>query len=412
MLIAAGSWAGAVLAGGLAVAGLLLMAAALYLAVLAVAALSARSRGDREAATDLYRTVSVLIPAYNEADLIARCIASLDRQTYPRDRYDIVVIADNCTDETAEIATRAGARVLVRDEPEARGKGRALRWAIDRLLAEESPPAAIAVVDADSVADPSLLTGLVRVFDRGADAVQGEYLVLEESGDRRAVLRSAAFLLFHRVRFVGRSRLGLPCSLVGNGMLFSRGVLEQHPWAAYSKTEDLEYTLQLRLNGIAPAFASEAVVRGPVPTSGSAASAQRARWEGGRLEVGRRYLPRLVREIVVGRRWSLIDAALDLAIPPLGLLTAAAVTGSAVVAAMSSLSLVPAWLVLPWLVGLTAIATYVLVGLYAARAPRSVWQALVWSPAFMAQKVLGTLSVLGSAGRDVWVRTERPSEGV
>jgi hypothetical protein len=103
---------------------------------------------------------------------------------------------------------------------------------------------------------------------------------------------------------------------------------------------------------------------------------------------------------------------LDLAVPPLGLLAGAAVTGSAVVAAMWSLNLVPSWFLLPWLLSLIGIAAYVLIGLYAAGAPRSAYRALAWTPAFVAQKVLGTVRVLRSAERDVWVRTERPSENV
>jgi cellulose synthase/poly-beta-1,6-N-acetylglucosamine synthase-like glycosyltransferase len=407
----AGLWGAPVLAGVLAIAGLLSMVAAIYLASLAVAALSTRRDSDRNVA-DPSRRVAVVVPAYNEAQLIARCIRSLDTQTYPRDRYDIVVIADNCTDDTALKAERAGARVLVRDEPHARGKGRALRWAMDLLLAEDSPPEAVVVVDADSVAEPSLLTALVRAFDAGADPVQGDYLVLEETTDRRTALRAAAFLLFHRVRFTGRSRLGLPCSLVGNGMLFSRQLLELHPWCAYSKTEDLEYTLELRLNGFAPTFAPDATVRGPVPTSGRAAAAQRARWEGGRVHIVRQYLPRLIREVVVGRRWSLGDAVMDVLVPPLGLLAAIAVAGSVASAVMWSTNLASGWLLLPWVITLTAIGSYVLIGLHAARAERSIYRALLWAPAFVVQKVLGTVGVLRSAPRDVWVRTERPSERV
>jgi cellulose synthase/poly-beta-1,6-N-acetylglucosamine synthase-like glycosyltransferase len=114
------------------VLGALLALAALYLLVPAVVALFHRQRPHRSSGET---RVVVLVPAHDEEDLIAHCVQSFGSQTYPADRFDIVVIADNCTDGTASIAAKAGAEVLVRTEPDARGKGRALRWAIDQLLA-------------------------------------------------------------------------------------------------------------------------------------------------------------------------------------------------------------------------------------------------------------------------------------
>jgi hypothetical protein len=225
-------------------------------------------------------------------------------------------------------------------------------------------------------------------------------------------LRTAAFLLFHRVRFAGRSALGLPCSLVGNGMMFSRRLLQGHPWGAFSKTEDLEYSITLRRAGIGPVFARGAVVRGPIPVSDTAAQAQRARWEGGRLHVARTELPRLLREIVVHRRWSMLDAALDLATPPLGLLGAAALAGTSLSAAAWFVGFVPAWSLGPWLVGLIAIVGFVLIGLRAADAPRSLYRALLGAPAFVVRKILGTVAIVSTSTHDVWIRTERPGESV
>jgi 1,2-diacylglycerol 3-beta-glucosyltransferase len=388
--------------------GVLVALASLYLALLAVAALFYRE-SPAPSAPPRTRLV-VLVPAYNEADLISRCIGSLHDQTYPSVLYRVVVIADNCTDETPLIAEKAGADVMVRDRPDARGKGHALRWAMDQLLAGAGPPDAIVVVDADSVAEPGLLTGLVRHFERGGDAVQAEYLVLPEARSAGAELRAAAMLLFHRVRFSGRAALGLPCNLVGNGMLFSRALLERHPWNAFSSAEDLEYSIDLRLDGVRPAFARSALVRGPVPTLGRAAEVQRRRWEGGRLHVVRTRLPSLLKACVVRRRGSLVDAIIDLAVPPLGLLALGGVAGCGLTVALVVLDVVPQWTVIPWLISLAAIAVFVLVGLRAARAPASVYRSLLLAPWFLVTKAFGTVAVLKSSRGDTWVRTERPSE--
>src|SRR5213078_1600550 len=137
---------------------------------------------------------------------------------------------DNCSDRTVEAATDAGAAVLVCERPDAPGKGHALRWAMDRLLCEPDPADAFVVVDADSVADPNLLSALAAELAAGHAAVQGDYTILLEAGSQRSALTAAAFLLFHRVRFSGRARLGMPANLVGNGMLFSRALLKAHPW--------------------------------------------------------------------------------------------------------------------------------------------------------------------------------------
>ena len=350
--------------------------------------------------------LAVLVPAHNESALVARCVRSLLAQRYPRDRFRVVVIADNCTDDTKVVAARAGADVLVRDEPTARGKGRALRWAMDRLLASDPNLAAVVVVDADSVADEGLLAGLERHRSAGADVVQAEYLVLEEPGTRSGI-RSAAFLLFHRTRFLGRAALGLPCSLVGNGMLFSRRVLEEHPWGAYTNVEDLEMTVDLRLAGIRPVFAADARVLGPAPSGGRAGATQRARWEGGRAAVVRSRLGEVLSAAIRRRDPHLADLAIELMLPPLGLLALLALSGLAVSAALLWLGAGSIAAVAVWGGALAGIAVHVVVGLRAAHAPAGAYRALLAAPWFLAAK-LGTYARLSRGLRaDRFERTER-----
>src|SRR5438445_9573008 len=138
--------------------GALEAVAALYLVVVAAAAHRRRRLTPPQRWP---RRVVVLVPAHDEESLIARCVSSLRAQDYPRHLVRVVVIADNCSDATASRAAAAGAEVLVRDQPDRRGKGQALRWALDRLRERADPFDAVAMVDADSVADPGLLTGLL-----------------------------------------------------------------------------------------------------------------------------------------------------------------------------------------------------------------------------------------------------------
>src|SRR6202022_555001 len=127
----------------------------------------------------------------------------------------------------------------------ARGKGQALRWAMDQVLASPNPPDAVVVVDADSIADVKLLAALQRELAAGHTVVQGDYTVIIERDSPRSAMIAAGFLLFHRVRFTGRRPPGVAANLVGNGMLFAKAVLEAHPWDAFTGVEDLEYSIRL-----------------------------------------------------------------------------------------------------------------------------------------------------------------------
>jgi 1,2-diacylglycerol 3-beta-glucosyltransferase len=446
----------------LVAAGLPAAAASLYLLTLALA--SFRRVGVPPAAEPAPR-LAVLVPAHDEEDLVGRCVASLLDQTYRRDRFRVIVIADNCSDRTAEVAGAAGAEVLVRRNEQQVGKGYALRWAMDRLLGVRperqtdlwrpgtpspglasavlahalegdrsaprrrpriwgtwtpnlspafpaGPPGtpepidAVVVVDADSIADRELLAQLAAAHADGADAVQAEYLVLADGGSTRARLVAAAFLLFHRVRFGGRAALGLPASLVGNGMLFSRRLLETLPWNAFTGVEDLEYTIELRLAGVRPRFAGAARVSGPVPHGYRGMRGQRMRWEGGRWHVVRsRLLPLLAH--AVRRDPGVLDAAVDLAVPPLGLLAMGTAAGTVVTAVAAALGLAAVWSLSPWLLAVAALTAFVLLGLRSAGAPPDAWLALLESPRFLAWKALTYVRIAAGFDPRRWERAER-----
>jgi 1,2-diacylglycerol 3-beta-glucosyltransferase len=389
----------------LAIIGSIFALLALYLVVIVTAALFHRTQAP---GPDPTSRIAVVVPAHDEEHYIGRTVQSLVAQTYPPELFDMLVVADNCTDDTAAAAAEAGAEVLVRNEPGLRGKGHALQWAIERVLDRPSPPDALVVVDADSIADPEFLTRLVGRFEAGAQAVQGESL-LAEDGSTRSSLRAAAFLLVNRARPAGRSVLGLPASLSGNGMLFSRQVLRENPWTAFSATEDVEYTLRLRLGGIGPAFARGAILRSAPAPHARAAEEQQLRWEGGQFHLARRYVPRLVARALRERRPGLLDAAMDVALPPLGFLAAGSVATAGVASALAATGHAPVWAVIPSGVALAAIPVYVLVGFRAAEAPRSAYASLLRSPAFVLRKTSKAYR-LARFRADSWVRTERPRD--
>jgi 1,2-diacylglycerol 3-beta-glucosyltransferase len=393
----------------LAVVGSIFAIWAVYLVVVVTAALFDRTPGrPRPSPSDLTSRLVVVVPAHDEEHYIGRTVRSLVGQTYPRELFEVLVVADNCTDDTAAAARAAGAEVMVRDEPGLRGKGHALQWTIERVLERPSPPDALVIVDADSVADPDFLTLLANRFEGGAEVVQGESL-LDEDGSTGTAMRAGAFLLVNRARPAGRSVLGLPPALSGNGMLFSRRVLLEHPWTAFSSTEDVEYYLRLRAGGVRPAFARGAILRSAPAPHARAAEEQQLRWEGGKFHLARTQIPGLVAEAVRKRRPGIIDAAFELALPPLGFIAAGAVGTAAVSSLLAATGRAPSWSVIPSAVAVCAIPVYVLVGFRAGQAPRSAYVSLLRSPAFVLRKT-SKLYRFARFRADSWVRTERPRD--
>jgi 1,2-diacylglycerol 3-beta-glucosyltransferase len=392
----------------LALAGCVAAAFGLYLILLAlasfwysqsIAGFSPRSR------------LVVLIPAHDEELLVGRTVRSLLAQSYPRELFQIAVIADNCSDETAAIAAAAGAdTVMVRDAPDARGKGRALQWAIDQLLSTQLPPDAIVSVDADTIADTDLLLAVVERFEAGAQAVQADYCAFGDGSDSSA-LREAAFLLFNRVRPAGSNVLGRSAWLVGNGWLLSTEVLRRRPWMAFTSTEDREYSLDLQVDGVRIAFAGAAAVHAPTAPNHKAAQTQQLRWEGGWASLLRARLPQLLTDAWRRRAPGLAMIAFELAVPPLGLLAAGGLGGLLISGPLALAGAWSGWLVVPWIVACASVPLYVVVGFIAGGAPRSAYRALLHAPLFVLAKPLKLRRTLGFRG-DTWVRTERPNDGV
>lgn len=398
------SVAATVLIATLVVGGCVAAAFATYLLALSIAAFFYREEAIEEPP---HSRLLVLIPAHNESLLISRCVRSLCSQEYPRDLYRVLVVADNCTDDTAALAAAAGAHtVLRRDEPEARGKGQALRWAMDRVLGSDSPPDALVIVDADSVASPGLLRTLAHRFEAGERAVQATYLLSPDDHERPS-LSGISFMLVNSVRPAGLTVLHVPAiHLAGNGMLFARDLLLQHPWSAFTSTEDTEYGLILHTSGERVTFARGALVEAPPAPTPQAAEQQRLRWHGGKVHLARRWLPPLLKRAIRERRPSLLGPAFELAVPPLGLLTAAALAGSALCGAAIAAGLMPVWVLAPWVVGLVFIPAHIIVGLRATGAARSSYVSLVHAPLYVVHTALRARGVWRFRG-DTWVRTER-----
>ena len=312
-----------------AVLGLPGAVAGVYLAGLsALSALSAGAVAEPGVA-DHHLNVTVLVPAHNEQLNIEATVTSLLNTDYSVQHRRVVVVADNCSDDTAVRAGAAGAEVLVRTDPINRGKGFALEHGLAEVMKIPWTDVVV-VVDADTIVSTNLLRALTAIVSGGEHAVQADYQVRNPGDSWRTRLLHIAFTAFHQVRSSGRERLGLSCGLRGNGMAFSRDALQRVPHQVHSVVEDLEYGIRLARDGIRVAYAPQAWVRGDMPADASASQTQRDRWEGGRRLIRRTEGPSLAKEALRTRDPVLADLAIDVYLPPLGQLVTALSVGLAV----------------------------------------------------------------------------------
>ena len=355
---------------------------------------------------------SILVPAHNEQANITETIRSLRALDYPAALRRIVVVADNCTDRTSDLAASAGAHVIVRDDPTRRGKGWALQYAIERLLvAEEGLPDwdALVVIDADTLVSPDLLHVLAAHLEAGASAVQAAYLPRKGGTGPMAVITEVAFVAFHLVRSAARERLGLSCGLRGNGMAFRRDLLRDVPHAAFSRTEDLEFGILLGLRGVRVAFAGETRVYGEMPERRDVVAIQRERWIGGRFAMARRFGGALVRGAVERRSLILADLAFDLFVPPLSLLALASGAGCAASLVLAGVTgaFLPAAIV--WSVAFAGICCHVAHAARVAGQGRAFARAASAIPRYAVDRAVTALRALRPS-EDTWIRTQREGE--
>ncbi len=261
--------------------------------------------------------IAVLVPAHNEASGIGATLKTLLPQLTEQDR--LVVIADNCTDDTEAVASAAGALALARIDPERRGKGYALAYGLQFI--EVNPPEVVVVVDADCIVHEGTIDKIARLADNSGRPVQATYLMAQPANPTpKDALSALAFTIKNLVRLRGCQRLGLPGLLVGTGMALPWSVIRQATLASGNIVEDMQLSIDLAIAGYPTVFCPDALVTGLLPQQEQVAKGQRRRWEHGHLRTLLTQVPRLIRESVAQKRFDLLAIALDLCIPPLSLL--------------------------------------------------------------------------------------------
>jgi cellulose synthase/poly-beta-1,6-N-acetylglucosamine synthase-like glycosyltransferase len=336
--------------------------------------------------------LAVVIPAHDEEQLIAACVSSLQPAT-----ATVYVIAHNCTDATAANAVSAGAQVLRLDEASGHGKGAALHFGFNHAIAAGAE--AVIAMDADSVASSNLIGAVRSALAGGSRALQVRYEAAQPA-TARARLQALALRGMNVVRPRGRSRLGLSCGVFGNGFALTAAALRTVPYLAHSIVEDLEYHLLLVRAGIRVDFLDVATVRAELPTQSAAAAVQRARWEGGRILMRRKFALPLLRE-VLGGRLLLLEPLLDLFALPLA--TNAVLLVLALMVPVFNIRFDAAC-------GLSILLLYVLVSALLGDGPVRDALALAQAPFYLLFKLANISRTRHASGDDAaWVRTGRNS---
>jgi len=350
--------------------------------------------------------VAVLVPAHNESVNVIPTIECLRRQLGPRDT--LLVIADNCNDDTAALARGAGAQVVERQNDQLRGKGYALAYGVDHLRAD--PPDVVLVVDADCVLSDGAVDCIVQSC--GATGKPVQMLNLMSAGENAGLklrILEFAMLMKNLVRPLGSFHLGGACHLMGTGMALPWTLMASAKLATGHITEDMKLGVDLAVAGHAPQFLPQARVSSAFPQDTGVAKVQKSRWEHGHLATLTEELPGLLAAAFKSGKPALIVLAMDLLIPPVAfyfLLLAVAELVS-----LGAAVLWPVWLPAAVLLSLSVLAFGLAIGLAWWGFGRHLLSAreLLTTPLYALWKLPVYLAYFLKK-RSGWVRTKRDSE--
>lgn len=253
---------------------------------------------------------ALLIAAHNEEVVIGSLIESMLKLDYPKHMYDIFVIADNCTDNTAKIARGYGVNVCERVAKDKRGKGYALEWMFANLFKMEKQYDAIAIFDADNLVHKNFLKEINSKLQDGYKVVQGYIDSKNPTDSWIAAAYSIAFWTQNRMFQLSRANIGLSNQIGGTGFAIETSTLKELGWGATCLTEDLEFTCKLVLNGEKVGWAHDAIIYDEKPLKLGQSWKQRKRWMQGFTDVASRYFFKLLKKSIVERKFYVFDCAL------------------------------------------------------------------------------------------------------
>jgi len=253
---------------------------------------------------------AILIPAHNEEAVITQCLKSVQNLNYYEQFYQTFVIADNCSDATAQIAQEHRATIWERQDSKKRGKGFALAWGLARLKLEDFD--AVVILDADCIVRENLLPAFNQRLLLGQQILQACDGIHNFRQSFLTYLLYLGNLVENFLFYGGRENLRLSSFLRGTGMCFSAALLQRQSWESFSETEDLEFSLKLLKEGISVNFVPETCVLAIQPTKFQTAYTQKRRWAKGTFSLIRRNFTKLLGQGIRKWKFSMVEAAFAL----------------------------------------------------------------------------------------------------
>jgi cellulose synthase/poly-beta-1,6-N-acetylglucosamine synthase-like glycosyltransferase len=351
-----------------------------------------------------FRRFNVVIPAHNEELYLPRLLESLRAQDYPKEGYQATVVADNCTDGTAAASHPFDVDLLERADSSRKGKGHAIRWALERI--DTARFDAIVIVDADSIVEPEFLKQLNLQMERGDRVIQCYNGVANPGQSWFTRLMDVSRTIGNDILHPGKRKLGLSSYLMGNGMCFDVRLLKAHGWDAFSVGEDWEYYARLVLAGEYIGYSKFSRVFHQESLNLKQASSQRIRWSSGRFQVLREYGFSLFMKGLRNRNLRCLDASLPLVFPNPSLGMNLTFVGTALTLAYWLLG--GGVVLFAWYLSLVLIQVALfIVGVFHTKDRMASALSLVLAPVFLGWKMgIDILSFCG-VGRKDWKRTDR-----
>ncbi len=352
--------------------------------------------------------IDILIPAHNEQAALPGLLESLKKQNAPEILGAVVVVADHCTDQTADIARSAGFIAMERNSGPP-GKPGALREGL-AFLRNRPHGDAVLFIDADCVATDNLLGQMAWALGAGHPVSQSAYVLQQEDSNGLSGSVRWGFALKNVIRPIGLDRLGLPCQLFGTGMMMRYDVLEHVKFEDHL-VEDLRMSHSLLLAGVRPKFLPQVTLVSAMPVDESGLTTQRLRWEGGQFETWKS-LPSVAARLLARGNWRGLLALVDWSAPPLAMaafvwFVLACITGACVGAGLVS----PLALACPAL-SAVFLAGYLVVGITAAGNPGDLWLVIRTAPRFLRWKLQVYGGMFCGRRASTWQRTPRAAATV
>jgi cellulose synthase/poly-beta-1,6-N-acetylglucosamine synthase-like glycosyltransferase len=372
---------------------------AIYVLVIPVVAGMVRPSARKTAGSSRqeFPRITVIVPAFNMKEFVARCVESLVSCDYPKDKVSIYVVADHCTDNTSELAAGAGASVLVREEGP-RGKTYTLAWALDALKERGNMPDLYVIVDATARVDPAFLKMLAARWRDGEDVLISRAIV--DTENQQWFAQCLGLTLAHRnLQNWARERLGLSAFISGRGMGYSRKYIQTYGWSlalpestgfGAHPTEDWRHGVRIAAEGLRAAFVEDAKVFTPLRGSLRAATEQGIRWERGRMANASTDGFQLLLQGLRQQSRSMVLAALDAVQPPVAILAGLCLASAVLALVVFRTQVSVAFGVAP----LFLVATYGFAVLERGRREGIKRRTILWAPVYVAWRCMSFLMAL------------------